>query len=128
MTWTRVAGTGVLTMAGALAARYAVQRGRTERSWPAWVAPRLAQIDEVDRVSILPLVERLVPDRRTGLGGRLHGEPGRCLSDPHWGPPTVLLDVGLNPRGQARPALALNADTLEVKLGPVDAAAGPHRT
>lgn len=76
MPWTKVTGAGVLGTAGGLAARYGVQRSRIERSWPGHVAPRLAQIGEVDQVGILPLVERLVTDGPRGPGGRLHGEAG----------------------------------------------------
>lgn len=129
MPWTKVTGVGVLATAGALAARYAAQQRRIERSWPAQVAPRLAQIGEVDQVSILPLVERLVPDRPPGPGGRLHGEPGvayllqaRTTTETT----TVLFDVGFNPRGRTRSALAGNADTLGVKLGAVDAVVISH--
>src|SRR6266545_3782833 len=113
MPWTKVTGAGALATAGALAARYAVQRSRVERSWPAQVAPRLADIGEVDHVSILPLVERLVPDGRPGPGGRLHGEPGVAYLI-QAGATTVLFDVGFNPRGRARSVLAGNADTLGV--------------
>src|SRR5690348_3766061 len=125
MPWTRVAGAGVLVTAGALAARYAVQRSRIERSWPTQVAPRLAQIGEVDQVSILPLVERLVPDGPPGLGGRLHGEPGVAYLI-RAGTTTVLFDVGFNPRGRAQSALAGNADALQVQLGSVDAVVISH--
>jgi 7,8-dihydropterin-6-yl-methyl-4-(beta-D-ribofuranosyl)aminobenzene 5'-phosphate synthase len=125
MPWTRATGAGVLATAGALAARYAVQRSRIERSWPTQVAPRLAQIGEVDQVSILPLVERLVPDRPPGPGGRLHGEPGVAYLV-QAGTTTVLFDVGFNPRGRARSALAGNADALGVKLGAVDAVVISH--
>lgn len=125
MPWTRVAGAGVLVTAGALAARYTVQRSRIERSWPRQVAPRLAQIGEVDQVSILPLVERLVPDGPPGLGGRLHGEPGVAYLI-RAGTTTVLFDVGFNPRGRAQSALAGNADTLHVQLGSVDAVVISH--
>lgn len=125
MPWTRVAGAGVLAAAGALAGRYAVQRSRIERSWPVQVAPRLAQIGEVDQVSILPLVERLVPGGPSGPGGRLHGEPGVSYLI-NAGTATVLFDVGFNPRGRARSALASNADTLQVELGSVDAVVISH--
>lgn len=112
MPWGRVVG------AGALAVRYAAGR-RVEPSWPASLAPRLAQLGEVDQVSILPLVERLVPDSPTRLGGRLRGEPGVAYllrTDKA----TVLFDVGLNLRGQPRPALVDNADLLGRDLGLLD--------
>lgn len=125
MPWTRVAGAGVLATAGALAARYAVQRSRIERSWPPQVAPRLSQIGEVDQVSILPLVERVVPDRLPGAGGRLRGEPGVAYLI-RAGTTTVLFDVGFNPRARARSALAGNADLLQVQLGSVDAVVISH--
>ncbi|HET9080807.1 MAG TPA: MBL fold metallo-hydrolase [Trebonia sp.] len=125
MPWTRVAGAGVLATAGTLAARYAVQRSRIERSWPMQVAPRLAQIGEVDQVSILPLVERLVPGEPSGPGGRLHGEPGVAYLI-RAGATTVLFDVGFNPRGRAQSALAGNANTLQVQLGSVDAVVISH--
>ena len=124
MPWARVAGAGVLA-AGALAARYAVQRSRIERSWPAQVAPRLAQIGEVDQVSILPLVERLVPEGPASLGGRLHGEPGVAYLI-QAGATTVLFDVGFNLRKHAQSALAANAETLHVELGSVEAVVISH--
>ncbi|MBO0822697.1 MAG: MBL fold metallo-hydrolase [Actinobacteria bacterium] len=137
MPWTRVAGTGVLAIAGALAGRYTAQRSRIERSWPTQVAPRLAQIGEVDQVSILPLVERLVPEESPGQsgqdgedgqpvqGGRLHGEPGVAYLI-NAGNSTVLFDVGFNPRSQAQSALAGNADSLGARLDSIDAVVISH--
>ena len=65
MPWTRVAGAGVLATAGALAARYAVQRSLIERSWPTQVAPRLSQIGEVDQV-LDPAAGGAAGSRRAG--------------------------------------------------------------
>lgn len=125
MPWTKVAGGGVLAIAGALSGRYALQRRRIEQSWPTQVAPRLAQIGEVDQVSILPLVERLVSDGAPEAGGRLHGEPGVAYLI-RAGTTTVLFDVGFNPRGRAHSALAANADTLQAELGSIEAVVISH--
>ncbi len=70
MGWAKVGTGATLAAIGGLAARYAVQRERLERSWLRAVGPKLSAIGEVEHLSILPLVERLVPD------GDLEGEPG----------------------------------------------------
>src|SRR6266540_6139509 len=90
-------GRGCRGGAGALAARYAAGRNRAERSWLAAVAPRLTQIGEVDWVSILPLVERLVPDDPARSGTRLGGEPGVAYLI-RTDKTTLLFDVGFNRR------------------------------
>ena len=62
MSWVRYPTGATMAALGGLAARYAVQRERLERSWLQGVDQRLSAIGEVERVSILPLVERLSPD------------------------------------------------------------------
>jgi 7,8-dihydropterin-6-yl-methyl-4-(beta-D-ribofuranosyl)aminobenzene 5'-phosphate synthase len=125
MPWGRVAGAGAAAAAGALAARYAAGLRRIDRSWPVEVAPRLTQIGEVDQVSILPLVERLVPDAGERPGRLLHGEPGVAYLI-RTDRTTLLFDVGLNLRGRERPALVSNADELGVDLGSLDGVVVSH--
>jgi 7,8-dihydropterin-6-yl-methyl-4-(beta-D-ribofuranosyl)aminobenzene 5'-phosphate synthase len=103
----------VVAAVGGLAARYASQRSRIEHSWLTDVAPKLTSIGEVDRLSILPLVERLVPS------DGLTGEPGVSYLL-RAGATTLLFDSGLNLRRQARSALVRNADSLRVDLQHLD--------
>ena len=67
----RVLAAGGAAGLAALAGRYAAGLARADRSWPVQIEARLSDLGEVDEVSILPLVERLVPD-----GSGLTGEPG----------------------------------------------------
>ena len=71
MPWNRVLAAGSVAGLAALARRYAAGAARADRSWPVQVEARLSDLGEVDEVSILPLVERLVPE-----GTGLAGEPG----------------------------------------------------
>jgi hypothetical protein len=118
---TRVVGVGAVTMAG-LAARYLVERGRSERSWPLLVESRLRDIGEVDEVSVLPLVERLTPDG-SPLGG-LRGEPGVSYLV-RAGDTRLLFDTGLS-GGRARSALVANAELLGLDLSALDAVVISH--
>jgi 7,8-dihydropterin-6-yl-methyl-4-(beta-D-ribofuranosyl)aminobenzene 5'-phosphate synthase len=113
MVWGAIAGAAVVAAIGGLAARYASQRSQIERSWLTSVAPKLASIGEVDELSILPLVERLVPSEG------LTGEPGVSYLL-RAGGTTLLFDSGLNFRHQARSALMRNADSLQVDLQHLD--------
>jgi 7,8-dihydropterin-6-yl-methyl-4-(beta-D-ribofuranosyl)aminobenzene 5'-phosphate synthase len=119
MPWGAIAGAAVLAAIGGLAARYAAQRNRIERSWLTTVAPKLAPIGEVDQLSILPLVERLVPSEG------FTGEPGVSYLI-RAGATTLLFDSGLNLRRQARSALAQNAASLQVDLQHLDAIVISH--
>src|SRR5579859_249429 len=119
MPWGVLAGGGVLAAVGGLAARYASARRRIERSWLAEVAAKLSSIGEVDRLSIIPLVERLVPAEQ------VRGEPGVSYLL-RAGPTTLLFDSGLNPRGRARSALVHNADYLGVDLQRLDGVVISH--
>jgi 7,8-dihydropterin-6-yl-methyl-4-(beta-D-ribofuranosyl)aminobenzene 5'-phosphate synthase len=125
MPWGRVAGAGTLAAAGALAARYVAGRNQAQRSWPAEVAPRLTNIGEVDWVSILPLVDRLVPEDPQRSGTPLGGEPGVAYLI-RTGKTTLLFDVGFNRRARARSALVANADALGVDLGSLDGVVVSH--
>ena len=113
MGWAKVGTGATLAAFGGLAARYVVQRKRLERSWLAAVGPKLSAIGEVEHLSILPLVERLVP------GGELEGEPGVSYLVRADGT-SLLFDVGLNPRHRAQSALVRNAATLGVDLQSLD--------
>ena len=119
MLWGAVAGGAVVATVGALAARYAAQRNRLERSWLAQVEPKLSSIGEVDQLSILPLVERLVPS------DRLVGEAGVSYlirADAT----TLLFDSGLNRKSQVRSALVHNASALNLDLQHLDGVVISH--
>jgi 7,8-dihydropterin-6-yl-methyl-4-(beta-D-ribofuranosyl)aminobenzene 5'-phosphate synthase len=113
-----VAGAGVAAVA-ALAARYSVQQRRVERSWFSLVEPKLTSLSEVDELSILPLVERLVPTES------FIGEPGVCYML-RAGATTLLFDSGLNLKRQSRSALVQNADALKVDLQHLDGVVISH--
>jgi len=113
MVWAKVVTGATLAAIGGLAARYAVQRERLEGSWLAAVGPKLSGIGEVEHLSILPLVERLVP------AGALEGEPGVSYllrADDT----TILFDVGFNSGHRAQSPLVHNAATLGVDIQSVD--------
>jgi 7,8-dihydropterin-6-yl-methyl-4-(beta-D-ribofuranosyl)aminobenzene 5'-phosphate synthase len=113
MVWAKVgAGAAMAAFAG-LAARYAVQRERLERTWLDGVDQKLAGIGEVDHLSILPLVERLTPSEG------LDGEPGVSYLI-RAGGMNLLFDVGLNPRHRAQSALVRNAASLGIDLQSLD--------
>lgn len=114
-----VSGGAVLGVIGGLAARYAAQRGRIEQSWLAQAEPKLTSIGEVDVLSLLPLVGRLVPS------DHLRGEAGVCYlvcADRT----TLLFDAGLNMRGEVRSALVQNAEVLRVDLTGLDGVVISH--
>src|SRR6185437_3424336 len=92
---------------------------RADRSWPAQVQARLTDLGEVDELSVLPLVERLVPDA-SGLAG----EPGVSYLIREGGM-RVLFDSGLS-GGRPRSALARNAAMLGEGLGNLDAVVISH--
>lgn len=119
MVWAKVVTGATLAAIGGLATRYAVQRERLEGSWLAAVGPKLSGIGEVEHLSILPLVERLVP------GGELEGEPGvsyllRADST------TVLFDAGLGGSRRPQSTLMRNAVNLGVDLGSLDGVVISH--
>jgi 7,8-dihydropterin-6-yl-methyl-4-(beta-D-ribofuranosyl)aminobenzene 5'-phosphate synthase len=102
-----------------LAARYAADVTRADRSWPARVEARLRDVGEVDDVSILPLVERLSRD-----GSGLAGELGVSYLV-RAGGTRVLFDTGLS-GGRVSSALVGNAERLGVDLGTLDAVVISH--
>lgn len=119
MPWLMVGGALVAAFAG-LAVRYAAQRARIEASWLRQVEPRLSSIGEVDQLTIVPLVERLV------TSSQLTGELGLSyLLDT--GQTRLLFDSGLNARGRARSALVANAEALGVDLQQLDGIVISHR-
>lgn len=71
MPWNRVVAAGSAAALLALAGRYAAGAARADRSWPVQVQARLSDLGQVDELSVLPLVERLIPE-----GSGLAGEPG----------------------------------------------------
>ncbi len=119
MLWGAVGGGVLVAAVGGLAARFAAQRSRVERSWLGQVEPKLSSIGEVDQLSILPVVERLVPCEP------LAGEPGVSYLL-RAGATTLLFDSGLNRKGQARSTLVQNANTLKVDLQRLDAVVISH--
>jgi 7,8-dihydropterin-6-yl-methyl-4-(beta-D-ribofuranosyl)aminobenzene 5'-phosphate synthase len=122
MPWNRVlTGTAAGGAAGlaVLAARYAAGAARASRAWPVPVEAALRDLGEVDEVSIMPLVERLVPE-----GSGLRGEPGVSYLV-RAGGRRVLFDSGLS-GGKPESALAHNAGMLGVPLGDLDAVVISH--
>src|SRR5215469_15194819 len=98
----------------ALAGRYAAGVSRADRAWSVQVEARLRDLGEVGEVSILPVVERLIPE-----GSGLSGEPGVSYlvrADRM----RVLFDSGLS-GGKRESALARNAQLLGVSLDDLDA-------
>ncbi len=121
---TAIAGAGATaaitaaTALGGLAVRYAAGRARADRPTVAELDVRLTDLGEVDRLSVLPLVERHT------AGGHLHGEPGVSYlvrADDL----TLLFDTGLG-TGQDRTALESNAAALGVPLEDLDCVAISH--
>jgi 7,8-dihydropterin-6-yl-methyl-4-(beta-D-ribofuranosyl)aminobenzene 5'-phosphate synthase len=98
--------------AAALAGRYAVRRSEADRQTVAELDTRLADLGEVERLSILPLVERHT------RGSGLQGEPGvsYLVKADHL---TLLFDTGLG-TGRAPTALESNAVALGVPLDDLD--------
>jgi glyoxylase-like metal-dependent hydrolase (beta-lactamase superfamily II) len=119
MPWSRVLAAGSAAGLAALAGRYAAGAARAGRSWPVQVEARLSDLGEVDEVSVLPLVERLVPE-----GSGLAGEPGVSYLI-RAGTMRVLFDSGLS-GGRPRSALARNAAMLGAGLGDLDAVVISH--
>ena len=119
MPWSRVLAAGGLAGLAALAGRYAAGAARADRSWPVQIEARLSDLGEVDEVSVLPLVERLVPE-----GSGLTGEPGVSYLIQAGGM-RVLFDSGLS-GGKPQSALARNAAILGAGLGDVDAVVISH--
>jgi 7,8-dihydropterin-6-yl-methyl-4-(beta-D-ribofuranosyl)aminobenzene 5'-phosphate synthase len=119
MPWGALASGGALIAVGGLAARYISARSRIERSWLAEVAPKLTSIGEVDQLSVMPLVERMVPSEH------VLGEPGVSYLL-RAGATTLLFDSGLNPRSRPRSALVHNADYLKVDLQRLDGVVISH--
>jgi 7,8-dihydropterin-6-yl-methyl-4-(beta-D-ribofuranosyl)aminobenzene 5'-phosphate synthase len=113
-----VAAGGVMGLA-ALAGRYAAGVTRASRAWPVQVETGLRDLGEVTEVSILPVVERLVPE-----GSGLAGEPGVSYLV-RAGGMRVLFDSGLS-GGRPESVLARNARQLGVPLGDVDAVVISH--
>lgn len=104
--------------AAALAGRYAAGRRQVSRQTAAELNARLTNLGEVDRLSILPLVERHIG------GPRLHGEAGvsYLVRADHL---TLLFDTGLGMRGDLT-ALETNARTLGVPLDDLDCVVISH--
>jgi 7,8-dihydropterin-6-yl-methyl-4-(beta-D-ribofuranosyl)aminobenzene 5'-phosphate synthase len=118
MSWMRFGTGATLAAMGGLAVRYVRQRERLERSWLDSIDRRLSSIGEVDRLSILPLVERLTP------GDTLIGEPGVSYliqaDDTR-----LLFDVGFN-QAAGQSTLTRNADTLGADLRSLDGVVISH--
>lgn len=104
--------------AAALAGRYVAGRNRAGRQDVRELDTRLANLGEVERLSILPVVERHTS------GPSLHGEPGVSYlvkADDL----TLLFDTGLG-TGGARTVLESNAGTLGVALDNLDCVVISH--
>lgn len=104
--------------AAALAGRYIVGRSKASKQTVRELETRLTNLGEVERVSILPVVER-----HTG-GPGLRGEPGLSYlvkADET----TLLFDTGLGTGGD-RTALESNAGALGVPLDNLDCVVISH--
>jgi 7,8-dihydropterin-6-yl-methyl-4-(beta-D-ribofuranosyl)aminobenzene 5'-phosphate synthase len=119
MPWSRVLAVGSGMALAALAGRYAAGAARADRFWPVEVEARLSDLGEVDELSVLPVVERLVPE-----GSGLAGEPGVSYLI-RAGGMRVLFDSGLS-GGRPQSALAHNASMLGAGLGDLDAVVISH--
>jgi hypothetical protein len=119
MGWVRFGTGATLAAMGGLMARYAIQRERLERSWLERVDQPLSNIGEVERVSVLPLVERLAPE------GKLIGEPGVSYLVRADGT-SLLFDAGLNWGPRGRSTLTANAETLGADLRSLDGVVISH--
>ena len=98
--------------AAALAVRYAAGRRRVEGQTVRELDTRLANLGVVDRLSVMPLVERHTVE------GALRGEPGVSYlirADAL----TLLFDTGLG-SGTGRTALESNAHALGAQLDDID--------
>ena len=115
----RVAAGGEAAALAALAGRYIRGVAEADRSWPAQVETRLSDLGEVADVSILPLVERLIP-----AGRRLAGEAGVSYLI-QAGNTRMLFDAGLSGR-KSPSALAGNAEELRVDLRNLDVVVISH--
>jgi 7,8-dihydropterin-6-yl-methyl-4-(beta-D-ribofuranosyl)aminobenzene 5'-phosphate synthase len=114
-----VAAAGVASALASLSARYVRGVARADREWSALVARPLRDLGEVGEVSILPVVERLVPD-----GSALKGEPGLSYLI-RAGDLRLLFDTGLS-GAKAQSALRHNAELLGVDLRNLDAVVISH--
>lgn len=114
----RTSLTVAASVAAALAARYVAGRSRAEKARTAELDTRLANLGAVERLSILPVVER-----HTG-GPGLHGEPGVSYLVKADGL-TLLFDTGLG-TGRDRTVLEGNAGALGVALGNFDCVVISH--
>jgi 7,8-dihydropterin-6-yl-methyl-4-(beta-D-ribofuranosyl)aminobenzene 5'-phosphate synthase len=102
----------------ALAGRYAAGRDRAGKQTVKELDTRLADLGEVERLSVLPLVERHT------LHEGLRGEPGVSYLIRADGL-TLLFDTGLG-TGADRTALESNADSLGVSLSDLDCVVISH--
>lgn len=114
----QVSLTVAASAAAALAGRYVTGRNKAGRQTVRELDTRLANLGEVERLSILPVVER-----HTSAAG-LHGEPGVSYLIKADGL-TLLFDTGLG-TGRDRTALESNADALGVPLDGLDCAVISH--
>jgi 7,8-dihydropterin-6-yl-methyl-4-(beta-D-ribofuranosyl)aminobenzene 5'-phosphate synthase len=106
------------SVAAALAARYVDGRRKADRQTVAELDTRLTNLGEVERLSILPLVER------DTHGPGLHGEPGVSYLIRADGL-TLLFDTGLG-TGADGTALEHNAEALGVRLADLDCVVISH--
>jgi 7,8-dihydropterin-6-yl-methyl-4-(beta-D-ribofuranosyl)aminobenzene 5'-phosphate synthase len=103
----------ILALFLALCARFYLGRRRADKVWKDSDFPKLTDIGTVDRLSILPLCDRLTSR------DDLKGEPGVSYlirADDR----TILFDVGFNQKGEHPSPLLHNMAALDVKLDDVD--------
>lgn len=122
--------TAILTLLGALAlllaavvaamfARFHFGRRRADRVWAAARYSKLQDVGAVERLSILPLI-----DRKTARDD-LAGESGVAYLV-RAGDTTILFDVGLNRHGEHPSPLLRNMEALSVTLEEIDCLVFSH--
>lgn len=119
MVRTRVPLAAAASVAAALAGRYVAGRNAVSRETTRPLETRLSDLGEVERLTILPVVERLTA--RPGL----HGEPGVSYlirADDL----TLVFDCGLGTGGKETTVLESNVRALGLKLDDLDCIVVSH--
>lgn len=101
------------TVFAGTSARFELSRRRADRDWESAVYPKIEGLGEVERLSILPLIDWYT------ISDELIGEPGVSYlvkADDY----TVLFDVGLNYLNEEPSPLLRNMDALGVAVADID--------
>jgi len=103
----------ILVVVGWMAVRFLLGRRRAAQEWAAASYPKLKDIGEVDKLTILPLIDWNTKD------ANLTGEPGVSYlirADDN----TILFDVGYNVKNEHPSPLLSNMESLGVVLSELD--------